>query len=311
MGCGSSFPTFHRRKRAHPNPKALRENIVSLKRNGDSSSVSGCLNSANRVHYQYIEAEYDIDSDKILGSGYSGPVRIGKNRRNGKLYAIKSFNKNSLQGKRVEFLKNEIEIYLMLDHPNIARLRDVYEDSSFVYIVMELCSGKELYYRLVQRKVFTERDAADTTYQMLLAVQYLHANKVVHRDLKLENFLYENESAEAKLKLIDFGFSKIWVDPTSRMHQMCGSVAYVAPEVLNGSYTDKCDLWSLGVIVFMLLSGQPPFFGNEDRMLAKIEKGQYYVSNSLLFTYYLTDAPRALAQCVPRGQGLCTKALGC
>jgi serine/threonine protein kinase len=109
---------------------------------------------------------------------------------------------------------------------------------------------------------------------MLRAVGYLHGHGVVHRDLKLENFLYESESDDAQLKLIDFGFAKLW-DQTTLMMASCGSIAYVSPDVLKGiGYTNKCDMWSLGVIIWMLLVGYPPFHGDEKSMIAKIKAGE-------------------------------------
>jgi calcium-dependent protein kinase len=164
-----------------------------------------------------------------------------------------------------------------MDHPNIARLLDVYEDEKLVHIVMEFCSGKELYHRLVKRNRYSERDAARTTYEMLLAINYLHQHNVVHRDIKLENFLYEDPSETARLKLIDFGFSKLWypTDEDCRLKASCGSIQYVAPEVLRGQYDEKCDMWSAGVIVFMLLSGEPPFDGFEDDVLENIKRCNY------------------------------------
>merc|ERR1719421_1485189 len=124
--------------------------------------------------------------------------------------------------------------------------------------------GGEVYDRLRKRGQYTEQAAASTMRQMLLAVRYLHANHVAHRDLKLENFLYESPDTD-RLKLIDFGFSKFW-DDAQKLTQSCGSLHYVAPEVLRCSYTQSCDLWSLGVLVFILLTGSPPFFGTDDEV---------------------------------------------
>merc|ERR1719181_1759331 len=138
---------------------------------------------------------------------------------------------------------------------------------------MECLDGGELYGRLAQMKVFPESLAAETTRQMLRAIGYLHSHNVVHRDLKLENFLYQSDE-KSQLKLIDFGFAKVW-DPSTLMMSSCGSIAYVSPDVLTGKgYTDKCDLWSLGVIVWMLLAGYPPFHGDERTMMTKIKSGQ-------------------------------------
>mmetsp|Transcript_13779 Transcript_13779/g.30706 ORF Transcript_13779/g.30706 Transcript_13779/m.30706 type:complete len:447 (+) Transcript_13779:1-1341(+) len=141
-------------------------------------------------------------------------------------------------------------------------------------------AGGELYDRLSTRKKYTEEAAAETTHQMLLAVAYLHGHQIAHRDLKLENFLYEAKDTN-HLKLIDFGFAKFW-DRSATMSQACGSVHYVAPEVLAHSYTEKADMWSIGVIVYMLLVGSPPFHGTDSEVLKKIRAGKPHFSSRFL-----------------------------
>jgi Ca2+-binding EF-hand superfamily protein len=160
-----------------------------------------------------------------------------------------------------------------MDHPHVARLADVYESEDQLTLVMECMSGGELFNRVQERKRFDEKDASDATHQMLLAINYIHSHGVVHRDLKLENFLYEKKDGD-HLKLIDFGFSKVW-DPNTKMALSCGTLAYVAPEVLNSNYTSQCDLWSLGVIVFILLVGYMPFCGSESAQVKAIKSGQW------------------------------------
>jgi calcium-dependent protein kinase len=240
--------------------------------------VSGMNNESfsARVHddRRKLEDDYVVEKSKVVGSGYSGPVRPGTSRLTGKKVAVKSFNKKMLTLKRLEFLRNEVSVYLLLDHPNVTRLLDVYEDDKWVHLVMEFCAGKELYHRLVKKSRYSEKDAARTTYEMLLAINYLHQHNIVHRDIKLENFLYEDQSEDSKLKLIDFGFSRVW-HPHERLQASCGSIQYVAPEVLRGNYGSQCDMWSLGVIVYMILSGGPPFDGYEDEVLENIRIGNY------------------------------------
>merc|ERR1719478_982477 len=133
--------------------------------------------------------------------------------------------------------------------------------------------GGELFHRVTKRRHFTEKDAAEAAFQMLLAVNYIHTHGIVHRDIKLENFLYEKPDSD-HLKLIDFGFSHIW-EPNTKMALSCGTLAYVAPEVLKKSYTSQCDLWSTGVILFILLAGYMPFSGNERVQRKAIEDGNY------------------------------------
>ena len=281
MGCGRSCLLdsleFRRRKSlsgvSTPSTTVLNDRVMTMAGINHESFSARVHDTSRR-----LSDEYKVDGSKVVGTGFSGPVRLGVSRLTGKMVAIKSFNKRILTVRRLEFLRNEVAVYLHIDHPNIARLLDVYEDSESVDLVMEFCSGKELYHRLVRKSCYSETDAAKTTYEMLLAINYLHEHDVVHRDIKLENFLYEDESEKAKLKLIDFGFSRIMQH--ERLHASCGSIHYVAPEVLTGDYDSQCDLWSLGVVVYMLLSGSLPFEGFQEDVLDSIRLGKYKMSGN-------------------------------
>jgi len=215
-----------------------------------------------------LEQDYVIES-KVLGSGMSGPVLLATSRRDSRKYAVKSFKKKGLSCKTRAELQNEVEVYLTLDHPHVAKLEMVFETEEVIHLVMEYMEGGELYDRLAARRQYTEENAAETAYQILLAVAYLHAHQIAHRDLKLENFLYEKRDSDL-LKLIDFGFAKYW-DPNTTMSQSCGSLHYVAPEVLAHSYTTQADMWSVGVLVYMLLTGVPLFHGTDDEILRNIK----------------------------------------
>jgi len=138
---------------------------------------------------------------------------------------------------------------------------------------MECMEGGELFDRVIELKTFKEKQAAETVHMMLLAVNYLHSHGMVHRDLKLENFLYDKKGSN-HLKLIDFGFSKV-CDPNVKMRASCGTLSYVAPEVLGQSYTNKCDLWSLGVVTFILLAGYMPFSGSDAQQQSNIKAGKF------------------------------------
>jgi serine/threonine protein kinase len=146
-----------------------------------------------------------------------------------------------------------------------------------VYLVMELCSGGELFDRLARKKRYGETDAAKAIREMLNAVNYCHGHGIVHRDLKLENFVYADASETSRLKLIDFGLSKIYQDGSPAMNAQIGTVYYIAPEVVTRKgYNEKCDLWSLGVVTYMLLGGSPPFNGKkDDEILENISKGKF------------------------------------
>jgi calcium-dependent protein kinase len=219
-----------------------------------------------------LEDDYIMDT-KVLGTGYNGSVFMASSKTSKGKYAVKGFHLNGVSKDKMDQLEAECEIFLSMDHPHVARLVDVYESETHLNLVMECMEGGELFERLTARKRFTEKDAAKAVYQMLLAVNYLHGKGIVHRDLKLENFLYEREDSD-HLKLIDFGFSHIW-EPNTKMALSCGTLAYVAPEVLKKSYTSQCDLWSLGVILFILLAGYMPFSGAERVQRKAIEDGNY------------------------------------
>jgi len=220
-----------------------------------------------------IEDDYDV-TNKVLGTGYNGVVRMGMNKVNQKQkVAVKAFKLSAVHGDKRAQLESEVEIFLCMDHPHVTRLFDVYETGENLYLVMECMEGGELFDRVNELKQFSEKDAADVTWQMLLAINYIHSHGMVHRDLKLENFLYDLKGS-SHLKLIDFGFSHVW-DPNIKMHVSCGTLSYVAPEVLEKSYTSKCDLWSLGVVVFILLAGYMPFSGNETVQTKNITSGNY------------------------------------
>jgi len=129
---------------------------------------------------------------------------------------------------------------------------------------MEFCDGGELFDRIVKAKRFTEQHAADIMRQMISAVKHLHEHGIVHRDLKPENFLMSDKSEDAEIKMIDFGLSKRFAatEQVKKMHTVVGTPYYVAPEVLRGNYGRECDVWSLGVILFIFLCGYPPFEGD-------------------------------------------------
>lgn len=139
-----------------------------------------------------------------------------------------------------------------MDHPNIVRLFEVYQDHKRYFIITELCTGGELFDQIIKRPYYSERDAAIIMKQVLSAVGYCHAENIVHRDLKPENLLLDSDGPGAVIKVIDFGTSQKY-DPEKKMHQTYGTPYYIAPEILAGEYNEKCDVWSCGVIMYILL----------------------------------------------------------
>jgi len=240
--------------------------------NAGASPDLGC-----RYHKEPKTINDDYHAEKrVLGSGMSGDVHMATSKHDSKhKYAVKGFNLHGLTPEARQELANEAEIFLGMDHPHVARLVDVYESNTRLELVMECMTGGELFERIARKKRFSEKEAVHASWQMLLVVNYLHSHRLVHRDLKLENFLYESHQGD-HLKLIDFGFSKI-IDPDTTMSMSCGTLSYVAPEVLNKSYTSKCDMWSLGVTVFILVFGYMPFSGTDRAQMKAIMKGEYTI----------------------------------
>ena len=209
---------------------------------------------------------------KKLGKGSYGKVYEVKNKTTGEIRACKQLSKSNLSN--LKKFEKEIELLIKTDHPNIIKLYEVFEDDRFIYLIMEKCNGGELFDRIIihiqSNKMYTEKDAAKIFQQLISAIVYCHDNGIVHRDLKPENLLYINEGDEINnpIKVIDFGLSRNF-DPKSKMNTKVGTAYYVAPEVLEGNYTEKCDVWSAGVILYILLSGEPPFNGANDREIYK------------------------------------------
>jgi len=177
----------------------------------------------------------------------------------------------------MEMLKNEIQILKDLDHPNIVKMFEFLEDEKRIYIVTEICKGGELFDEILNRSKFDERDAAIVMKQLLSAVNYCHKNNIVHRDLKPENILLEQDRDLEKIKVVDFGTSLVY-DMDRNLDEKLGTAYYIAPEVIKKSYTEKCDLWSSGVILYILLSGEPPFNdprADNEAIMKKVEIGKY------------------------------------
>lgn len=232
-----------------------------------------------------LEDEYHL-LPQVCGAGGNGAVQLAKNG-DGKLFAVKSFNLSSMSVSMKQDLLKEVKIGLAADHPHIVHVENVYETQDELHLVMEHLSGGELFSHLAQKGQFSEEKAAVRTHQMLSAIAYLHRHGVAHRDLKLENWIYDGPDKK-HLKLIDFGVSKCW-DESVPMHQVCGSTSYMAPEVFNKSYTEKADMWSLGVIVYSLLTGRSLFSGTEAEVERKIKSGRVDWS-SMAFELLSADA---------------------
>ena len=180
-----------------------------------------------------------------------------------------------------------------MDHPNILKLYEFFEDDKNMYLITEICKGGELFDRIIEEEFFSEKVAANIFKQMLQPINYCHKRGIAHRDLKPENFLFDTKDPNSDLKVIDFGLSKIVrannaMDPVlsggkeagkkdlDRMNTRAGTPNYISPEVLAGNYGVECDMWSAGCILYILLCGYPPFYGDDDmEILQMVQKGKF------------------------------------
>ncbi|XP_030323441.1 calcium/calmodulin-dependent protein kinase type IV [Calypte anna] len=214
---------------------------------------------------------FDLESE--LGRGATSIVYRCRQKGTQKPYAVKMLKKTV--DKKI--VRTEIGVLLRLSHPNIIKLKEIFETPTEISLVLELVTGGELFDRIVEKGYYSERDAADAVKQILEAVAYLHANGIVHRDLKPENLLYATPAPDAPLKIADFGLSKIVEDQVT-MKTVCGTPGYCAPEILRGcAYGPEVDMWSLGIITYILLCGFEPFYD---------ERGDQYMFKRILNCEY-------------------------
>ncbi len=210
---------------------------------------------------------------KELGSGSYGKVFRVKNKLTEQMCACKELAKKKIAD--IDKFNLEISIMSKCDHPSIIKLYEIYEDERHIDLVMEECVGGELFDRILSRidsgNLYSEKQAANIFKQMMSAVSYCHSQGICHRDLKPENILFLTKDEDSPIKVIDFGLSKIFGDVAKNNKQVkktmqtrVGTAYYVSPEVLKGDYDEKCDIWSAGVILYILLSGDPPFNGEND-----------------------------------------------
>eukprot|EP00581_Thalassiosira_minuscula_P007202 CAMPEP_0183706574 /NCGR_PEP_ID=MMETSP0737-20130205/3347_1 /TAXON_ID=385413 /ORGANISM="Thalassiosira miniscula, Strain CCMP1093" /LENGTH=324 /DNA_ID=CAMNT_0025933999 /DNA_START=126 /DNA_END=1100 /DNA_ORIENTATION=+ len=249
-----------------PHKCALNEEPSNARCVSIESDLSIDLPSSFAVTGSYSDFfdEYDI-YPTVLGSGSYGCVRECLHRSTGEKYAVKTIDKSKAH---IVDIQKEIQLLQSIDHPGLMRMVDCYEDADYVHIVTERYTGGELFDKIVDNTTnngcFPEEQAAKIIKSLLEAVQYLHSKDIVHRDIKPENVLFETNEEGSSIKLIDFGLSRVHGISDPPMSSKVGTLYYMSPGVLKGKYDRSCDLWSVGVIAYILLCGYPPFNGSYD-----------------------------------------------
>lgn len=230
------------------------------------------ISKGNFVNFKKGMIENDYIIGEECGSGAFATVRKVKSKVTGQIRALKIIKKSKNQDSARMYL--EVEILKKLIHPNIMQIFEFYEDKKNFYIITEICEGGELFDQIVQKGSFTEDEAAKVVKQILSAVNYIHSNNIVHRDLKPENILLDTAKNNI-IKIIDWGTARFF-EKNKKMNKVSGTPYYIAPEVLFEKYDEKCDVWSVGIIMYILLCGYPPFNGdNDNEILNKIKIGKF------------------------------------
>ena len=245
-----------------------------------------------------------------MGSGHFGKCYLGEQRESSKKSAIKVIRKRCLNTRTLDTLKNEVEILSKVgDHPNIAELYECLEDKQNLYLSMELCTGGELFDAIVNSPDYhfhSERDCASVIRDCLLAIDYCHRLGIVHRDIKPENLMLAQAPHEGSkypaIKVIDFGLSRCY-EEGEFMKRAVGTPYYIAPEVLDRHYSKACDIWSIGVILYVLLCGYPPFNADTDEEIhQRIRSKEPHVFPEEDWKNVSSEAKDLINQCLERDQ---------
>ena len=266
----------HLQEKNAETPQKIQENKKTENNIDTSISIFQYNNPFNALNFPIIMVASSLMKDirdvykfkeKPLGGGNFGTVRKAyrreeKNKR--QYYAIKSISKKNLDEKDFEGLVKEVDIISSLDHPNIIKFYETYHDKFYFHLVMELCRGRDSFNQIVIIEKCEEKKVVSLIAKVLLAIAHCHSRGITHRDLKPENILYENNEPDAEIKIIDFGLSRKYAKD-EKMHSVLGTPYYVAPEVLKGNYNEKCDIWSIGAMTYLLLCGEYPFNGGSDK----------------------------------------------
>ena len=251
-------------------------------------SFSVVYPTKTRIYYCKDEKEYNEWFEKLkiatgytnlldiyevknkLGSGKFGLVKLGIDKKTGQKVAIKIMKKSTMDSSDLELVRTEIEILKICQHPNIIRLYNVFENADYLYIIMEYCSGGDLFSFLENRNFrLPEKKASIIIHKMSTAVYYMHSFGVAHRDLKPENVLMTSSDDESDIRILDFGLSKI-LGPYEKCDEPYGTLTYCAPEIIvDEPYSKAVDLWSLGIMTYLMVSGKLPFNSEDENEIAR------------------------------------------
>jgi serine/threonine protein kinase len=260
--------------------------------------------------YSNIYDKYQFDP-RILDAGLHGSVRRCVDRSTGKKYAVKSIRKDNLHVRPHRLLR-EVTLLEEMLHTSIICLIEIIEDKDYMHIVTELCNGGMLFDRIVKESsdtnndnpCFAEDKAARVIHQILIALQYMHERGIVHRDIKPKNVLFETADEDLTMKIINFGLSRSHDDRVDLpMSSIVGTPHYIAPEVLLGKYDKACNLWSVGIVAYILLCGYPPFNGVTDHQTQESVLLGWYKFHAMawdVISIQAIDFVRGLLQIDPR-----------
>ena len=248
---------------------------IGANANKDHPSSFCCftpINITNDLLVSKLRTNPEEDYKKLnfLGEGSFGAVYRVQNKYTYAICAMKIINKSSNSPEDDKEILNEINILRSMDHPSVLKIFEFYSNRKSYSIITELCTGGELFQQIIDKGPFNEKYTAFVMYQLFSAVNYCHKMHIVHRDLKPENILIISKDKDGypTIKVCDFGTSKIF-EKGKIERKFVGSSYYIAPEVLKQKYNEKCDLWSCGVIMYILLTGIPPFGGSDNKTIIK------------------------------------------
>lgn len=233
------------------------------------------ISQADLVSEKQTKITSDYEFIKEIGTGAYSKVYKARHKATKATRCVKKLSKKELSEEEKDKLVQEVAILKNLDHPNIVKVLEFYQNAKYFFIVTEYLEGGELFERIMEWQTFNEQQATKTMEQILSAVLYLHRQGFIHRDLKPENLIFETMDANSLIKVIDFGTSCAY-EKGDKLKKKLGTPYYIAPEVLKRNYDEKCDVWSAGVIMYILLCGYPPFNGGDDKeIFNKVLSGKF------------------------------------